>query len=307
MSYRKTDLCPSVERYNCGFCKRKYQTTSKLEDHMKTNHPNVAKLCNSMRFTLEERLELLDLLEMYMAIIKDIPDITGVEDYTHWNGVDPSSKSVKFIWYSHMLLPEQYQIRTQVKQDAVLSTMVANHIVFCERASEFIDRAANHMDKLIDEFNLFLNLGFDWKGSNFCPSMLIDLVWHAAMMNPEFYIQLTNRFFGKILPHCLEDNESNHAERFAAFQKQFIFQHSRRNLSIDDLDHLPTTTLDEVRNLLLKQVVDREEFAILEQARREKIWKQMQEESRKDIEAYNKMVRDNPNKSFRAYGDDGRC
>lgn len=113
-----------------------------------------------------------------------------------------------------------------------LKRIVHNHLTFCRRAveSEMLQKAISSISQielLLDEFNRFLNLGFTWRKDNFCPSMPIDLVWHASMMNPIKYQELCKIFLGKLLPHCLIENEDQHEVRFQEFVKQFKHHHNR--------------------------------------------------------------------------------
>ena len=46
----------------------------------------------------------------------------------------------------------------------------------------------NQVLLVLREFEAFLNLGMPWHGKwNFCPSLIIDLVWHSAMQDAQKY------------------------------------------------------------------------------------------------------------------------
>ena len=119
--------------------------------------------------------------------------------------------------------------------------------MFCRRAKQsgLLAKAASHarqLESLFDEFGRFLNLGQPLSGGehggNFCPTLAIDLVWHAAMMNSAFYCSLTSRFLGKdiVLPHCLLASEQQHDERYVEFQRVFLHVHGTAPKQIEHLE-----------------------------------------------------------------------
>ena len=92
------------------------------------------------------------------------------------------------------------------------------------------------LDRMLDDFQRFLNLGYHWTGSNLCPTLIIDLVWHAAMMNFPEYLHCTTRFVGKLLPHCLEENEGDKKKkdsRVEFFCQEFLARHREPPLSVE--------------------------------------------------------------------------
>jgi len=88
------------------------------------------------------------------------------------------------------------------------------------------------LDSIIDEFNRFLNLGYSWNRVNFCPSIIIDLVWHASMLDNEKYNELTSKFVGKLLSHCFEETKK-HEERYGVFL-QIFKNHHRQNVMLSN-------------------------------------------------------------------------
>lgn len=194
----------------------------------------------------------------------------AIKQYVGWNGIDPIDKSVCFVWAREtwrMLLPQNYndylkkgymrpddfndtwrnqQATTQnlegepIMEESLipdLERITYGHLEFCQRIQETgilyqIMSKPNKLELVLTEFGNFLNLGYSWTGDNFCPSMIIDLVWHASMLNNSQYNELTATFVGKSLPHCLEKNEGS---RFDQFSKQYMNHHARRPLQNLDL------------------------------------------------------------------------
>lgn len=196
-------------------------------------------------------------------------------EYINWNGIDPIDTAVCFVWVSHMFLPQDYTTylekgfrrpaNLQAAQIVALSAdgklpfvsrgnedpslvrdlqrITHTHMTFCQRIqeSEILQKVisdSNQLDIVFDEFERFLNLGYYWNGNNFCPTMIIDLIWHASMLDNVQYNKLMIGFMGKPLTHCLEENEGEdkQQERFTVFSKHFTDYHGKEPLNIDDLN-----------------------------------------------------------------------
>lgn len=312
------------EKHQCHFCKRKYQRYEKLEAHTEKMHPFACHGQNQQKLTLAQRQYLLTQLQRYVSTIESA-HMFGVNaldnailEYINWNGIDPISVAVCFVWVSHMFLPQDYTAylkkgftrpaNLQAVQivDGVLfvskgdedSSLIRDlqritrtHMTFCQRIQESgilqkVVSSSNQLDMVFDEFERFLNLGYQWNGDNFCPTMIIDLVWHASMLDNEQYNKLIIGFMGKPLAHCLEENEGEEKQqaRFATFQKHFINYHGKEPLNIDDCTK--EEEKDVFENLeqrylaLQKEIEDRikekEENAKRKKLEDEERWKQSQ-------------------------------
>lgn len=250
----------------CVICKKgKYSRQTALIKHIDTKHPFASTGSNHTQLTLAQKIYLLQQLAIYTDIILttlEIEDIdSAVRSYLAWDGISLCSNYTKFVWASHMLLPRNYtsfiairtrpltlneslpannpQISYNIEQRDIslikeLHTITTNHLAFCKRITpelEVITGSSSNISTLFEEFNRFLNLGFYWDNTNFCPSLFIDLIWHCAMMNSAGYNSLCTTFFGKILDHCLPENEGKEPERDAIFFKQFLRFHGRPPLT----------------------------------------------------------------------------
>lgn len=207
------DIYHSNNFYNCKWCNRKYKTVKKFKQHVEQNHPSATLNSNWKALTIEESKYILTQLSLYSKAIKD-----GT-----------------FVDMSHKLLPTNDNIGSDE-----LERITRNHVVFCQRVQEsgLLDKVlsnAEQLELLLKEFTRFLNLGQPWAGGNFCPTLTIDLMWHASMMSSAEYKTMSTRFLGTVLPHCLNENEDNHQERYMDFEKRFVHYHRQLPLKIDRL------------------------------------------------------------------------
>ncbi len=243
--------------FHCKWCAKKFKTQQKYEKHVLYQHPFAAMKKNTLRLELAEKMWLLDELERYSNILI---------------GGDASD----------------LKRATQMLGDG--DRMVPIHGVFRERILPHLNKALSSGDqvlRIIDDFQAFLNLGIPWRGGNFCPSLLIDLVWHSAMQNQERYVAMCTRFLGQPLSHCLVENDGNE-ERFEEFVKQFKHQHGRDHVGLSDLSmYASPNGIGDARNILRG-----EEDTILAQAR--------------VLCVRESQIRYEP-MPFLAYTDDGKC
>lgn len=152
--------------------------------HLAEAHPFVTINHNHYVLTLEEKFYLLEQLELYTNLLLD-PTIQEepVEVMT--------DATIEFRKVTHAMNSFA----------TITPKMIANHHTFRKRAIEsgLIKKATSSWRQLLDildEFQRFMNLGQPPVGGNFCPSMVIDLVWHAAMMNGSKYIAMCHKFLG---------------------------------------------------------------------------------------------------------------
>lgn len=268
--------------YHCPKCNKKYKTADKFEKHVDENHPFLTFDKNSAKLSLEDKFYLLDCFEEYSNVLIMVPDDTNIQ----------------FINASQKLLPGILEPSPdEVKR------MTENHIVFRQRIieSQLLAKMLSSEINIFlafDEFERFLNLGKPWKGGNFCPSLIIDLIWHSAMMNTEKYTDICERFVKRILPHCLIENEGQHDKRFEEFMNHFKRDHNRSCLQIGDL--ILTEGNDGISNArqALKVKKDVEEKDKAEEMERHRI---QYEKYRVDIEEQKR------NGTYQEYRGDGKC
>ena len=266
----------------------------------------------------------------------------AIVEYMNWDGDKPLGQLALFVWLSSMLIPQFYNNRYENFSSRVptefgdwvesainavndspvdmpssaeftrLQRITETHMTFCRRAKEssmlrVVCANPNQLNLFLDEFQRFLNLGMTWKYQNFCPTLPIDLIWHATMSSPAFYKKLCEKFFRRLLPHCLEENEGHHQARFDEFLRHFTSFHRCEPMKIADysvvqedanvFDSLVQRYSDEkqreAESARLEQVRISEREKVENQRREQEVKKRLAEEkARVDAEkrAYNAMT-----------------
>jgi hypothetical protein len=200
-----------VDLHHCPVCTRKYKTLAKWNKHIDEVHPFAVTDQNERVFTVDEKHYLLEKMQYYFTLLSR--DNIGPDD-------------PEFIAVSHKLNlskdARHWDFRMRVIESTLLSKATSD---------------PKQLLVLIDEFQAFLNLGKPLRGGNFCPSMVIDLVWHASMLDELRYSAMCARFFTKTksLSHCLEENDGDHKRRSDQFQECFRRRFNRHPILISDL------------------------------------------------------------------------
>ena len=253
--------------FSCEWCTKKYKTREKYESHVSDRHPFAAKFKNTATFTLNEKLLLLDAIDGYSKVL-----VAG-----RGNDFDTATMNI--------------------------GATPAIHATFRERIVGHLPALLSdgqQLLRIIADFEAFLNLGIPWRGGNFCPSMLIDLVWHSAMQNCEKYETLCKRFMNGASPlsHCIAPEEESE-ERFKYFEKQFKHQHNRNYISFGDIIMGSGSGIQNARNIIIEE--DYEKTAKIEAERRS--WYAREEKrQQKILEAKRNGTWVEP-----TYYDDGKC
>lgn len=147
-------------------------------------------------------------------------------------------------------------------------------------------------------------MGSPWYGGNFCPTLIIDLIWHASMMMPLNYYLICTYSHGMLIPHCSAKNEDKHNFRFGEFIKYYEHIYKSSPIKVDDL-HLGNENACEI---ILKEIEDREQKKRERDERQKFAHKQQIELERLEKE---RLKRENPYEYNRRYSrpsfDDGKC
>lgn len=263
-------------------CNRKYKRDEKLVAHVEKEHP-FCTLRQHLHTSLKEDdiHQLIQQMEQYITLL--------------YSDLDKEQDAFK-------------------RSSALLNLSLESHLTFRSRVIEsgMIDRilygSTEQLHCILEEFRKFFALGVPWRGDNFCPSLLIDLVWHAAMMDREFYTKLCKRFFGAgfILPHCLEHNDQTDTERFQMFEKQFQHQYGRACLKIVELAACPydgSHVFDKLRNEANIKA-EKERLAAIEAKR---LWDLRAPERELERQRWEALERAHYARYGRSIGDDGKC
>jgi hypothetical protein len=303
--------------YNCKWCNKKYKRDSKLADHIETTHPFARLHSNRFQLSKEERENIINLLKDYCQLLEEVFQNTNVSHFHkdqldnhvkgYFNGdlLNEFNLMYRFIHASHMLLPVTYKQwidtnNNDTNNESNLLRMIENHLFFLHRvnASSLLSKVisqtpdeTNQLELLLKEFESFLNLGMTWRNDNFCPSLVVDLIWHASMMNNSMYMVMCNRFFKTPLSHCLPENEEkswdkdHHEKRYSEFERHFSECHSRPPLKIDDLVLGTENAFDVYKKMEEKRIADEKmRILYLERLQREK-----EDKRRIEHQAYLKM------------------
>lgn len=259
---------PATMQFHCKWCSKKYKTQKKHDAHVDKMHPFAAINKNTKEFTLEEKFWLLDEMEKYVLVLLQNNQDTFLEATANLGEPD---------------------------------RMLPIHTLFKERIVPHLNKVMSNgpqLLRILDEFRAFLNLGLTKRGDNFCPSLLIDLVWHGAMQNKDRYFALTSRFLGGALPHCLFGNDGDES-RFQEFLRQFEHQHGRPYLKVQDLILGDGNGFEHARNVLKTE----DKMAKRKIAEQDARWKAYYDEIRASIAAQKAAgIYVEP-----VYYDDGKC
>ena len=261
----------------CNWCNKKYKRIEKLGEHVEKEHTFMTIGKNNHKLSLDEKLWILEEFEKYTRLM-----LTSCDDSDSDNLFNHISQQLNLTNEAHKLF------QTRIMESGLLAKSISD---------------TQQLFKLFDEFEMFLNLGMTWKNDNFCPSLIIDLVWHAAMMNQQKYSLLCLRFVGKVLPHCLTANDSLIAVglgRFEQFERQFLYHHRKQCMKISDLVMGSDNAIQEVRTYLKKEQRERIERERIE---RERIERECIERGHIKNESEYKFN----NYGGRSIWDDGKC
>lgn len=314
-------LSPRKEKFKqpdfstCPFCKAKYKRGEKLADHVAKKHQYKTLNQNWYSPSSEDKEYFRISLCTYIKTIYSVKTIRHdyllrvIESYMESGGECTNEDFFEewaFVQASRNLLP---QIAAPTQPDLV--RIVNNHVIFCNRIIETgvlekIRTSVECIEMVQKEFQCFLNLGLPWDGTNFCPSMIIDLQWHACMQRPDLYKKLCDKSVGKLIPHCLEENEPKHDERHRYFQLVYKEKFRRNILKIADLlEYQSEKVEDAFRDIATILECERIYKEQEDERRRREYDLHIEEENRKREEYFKQHGRYPVNQ--RSQWDDGKC
>lgn len=103
----------------------------------------------------------------------------------------------------------------------------ANHAAFVDKVRPLLPR----IDWLqaVDDFERFLRLAPPAADTNHCPTLTIDVVWHAVLADDGFYARLCAKLGVAAPPHCVHDRSAaEDAARFGVFLRAFEREYGRQ-------------------------------------------------------------------------------
>jgi hypothetical protein len=298
-------------KFHCFLCKKNYTRQSKFEEHVDKDHPFYTSLSfQTGKLVTKDKLAIMNEVTSYCNMITTINIDMNIDDavsrYLQWNPNEKTDKEVIFVWASDMLSPTTYVQNTKPDRlgnyyessdsdlkshiepltDPNLINMVKNHLHFIVSINPLLPKIlqCDNFEIIIDEFEHFLKMGKPWRGDNFCPSLLIDFIWHCTMMNHQLYVKICRLFFsGTLLSHCLPENEGNQI-RYINFCKIFKGMYHRDPLLIENLHNVEHNSVEVYKSKLELQIILEQQQieAQLERTRIRKIEDEM--ERQKNIE-----------------------
>lgn len=217
-------------------CNRKYKQHSSLKKHILKIHPLETRTLKGFALQTESRIALL---RHCIAYAKKIQNLR--RQWTH-------DELVRLL--PHLQIPS--------KND--LERVERAHNAFQTRVIQARLLSQTNWERALSDFQVFLNLGLPYYDDNFCPTLAVDFVWHAVMMEaPIQYQAMCVQACGRIIPHCARDRtKKEDEERFVYYLKCVPVQ-----------PHVPG---DGSSALYLEQALMREELrqkeALLEKEKR---------------------------------------
>lgn len=200
-------------------CSRKYQSEKTLKKHIETKHPYSTRKSSSGGFSFETKAKIYKLASSYTKILQRIGkmDKQTVIDAVKTNSDD------EMILCAQKLLPQKSKQDTDTQE--LVRIAVAQH-TFAQRM--FDDNLFSECDwkRVMADFECFLNLGLPYYDTNFCPTLLIDFLWHSLMQDADFYTEICVSMCGEIVPHCDlvrsdAEDENRHQYFLQVFRHRF--------------------------------------------------------------------------------------
>lgn len=196
--------------FKCPGCNKKYKSEKKCQEHVTQHHYYLTR--HSNHFAIDQSLKALiyDLAKNYIMVLYRI------------NSSDENVISDEETKCAKKLLP---QLHDQVIDDGPLTRIIVAQKTFVKRLfSEnllTVDWAL-----VMDDLEAFFCLGLPHYDTNFCPTILIDFLWHAAMQDFDLYTKLCRQSCVEIMPHCNnerspDEDQKRHEYFLAVFKQRF--------------------------------------------------------------------------------------
>lgn len=174
-------------------CNRKYRSDGAVRKHVTRDHYYNTRTMHAGTFTPEEKLHLLNLVERYIEAMERI--------------------------YNEAELSEDWEdpLASELFLEHVPPTHKQAHLRFIRR---ILPRVGGiDWKRGVDNYERFVRMGLPWYDRNFCPTLLIDLFWHAALTDNRFFQSTCAKLSGYCIPHC---KPGRSAEEDAARHEYFV-------------------------------------------------------------------------------------
>lgn len=202
--YSKTKSKGAVPQIACPIrsCNKKYTREEKLKKHIEKDHFFETRNSNNFRLGLDYKIEIAALLKKYIA-----------ELVTLANGGTVDAKNLSHIYPN-----------TPPEEAAKL------HYEFAVKVCSKTILEVCNWEIAFDDFAAFLRMGLPYYDTNFCPTLIIDIVWHATMTSPRLYEELCSKTVKSKVPHChhprtLEEDRLRHEYFLEVFRRKWWEPH----------------------------------------------------------------------------------
>ncbi len=169
-------------------CNRKYKREQKRQQHIEKNHYYETRCSNNYKFNHNERAQIYNLAASYIEELDKIRK-------NYENGTYRGKKSAKnlILQQTNNTISREELDRVMLIQSLFADRIFESNLYLCD------------WNAVMDDFQSLLNLGLPYYDNSFCPSLEIDLLWHALMQNPDLYSEICNKSYGELIPNCNSD------------------------------------------------------------------------------------------------------
>lgn len=194
----------------CPGCNKKYKSEKKRQEHVTKDHYYLTRHNNLFKIDQSLKAAVYDLAKEYIMVLY------------HINSADDNVISAEESACAKKLLP---QLHGQPIDADSLTRIIQAQKTFAKR---LFTENLHTIDwpLVMDDFEAFFRLGLPHYDTNFCPTLLIDFLWHAVMQNQDLYTKICRQSCVEIMPHCnnersAEEDQKRHEYFLAVFKQRF--------------------------------------------------------------------------------------
>lgn len=199
----------------CPGCNKKYKTEKKRQEHVTKAHYYLTRHSNNLKIDQPLRTSIYDLAKEYVMVLHRI------------NLADGDTISAEETLCAKKLLPQLYDPH---EPDKKINAETLTRIIVAQKtfAKRLFSENLLTIDwpLVMDDLESFFRMGLPHYDTNFCPTLLIDFLWHAIMQNRDVYTKLCRESCVEIMPHCnnersAEEDQKRHEYFLEVFKQRF--------------------------------------------------------------------------------------
>lgn len=210
---RNYDNAPHTKKpqFPCPLCTKKYLTERKYQAHVEKAHYYCTRGQNSLTFTFDDQIQIWALAHEYVQFLLHIEEASAAE---------LTARSIK-------LLPQHYGKSLDATHPDVVR-MNAGQLKLAAKLREDDALLCYPWRQVLTDLQYFFQMGLPYFDTNFCPTLPMDVLWHAVMQDPTFYTRLCMSSCRAIIPHCaLARSEEEDLKRHRYFLDVFRYRFGR--------------------------------------------------------------------------------